>query len=1017
MKKDQIESSTQAKRFWMSVEESRAPEVFEKNLPGEFISTPIREGEESSGLDRRDFMKIMGASALMASLAGCTRRPVQKIVPYVNNPEEIIPGKPNFYASADPLTGYGLLVTTREGRPIKVDGNTDHPVNRGAISARDQASIHDLYDPDRLRNPQIAGADASWEDIDKAAAQALATKDGVWILTSSILSPTLQSVIDRLGYRHVMIDSLPMDDVLEGQAQSYGERVMPRYRFDRADYIVSIDADFLDNWGSTVEYEKGFSEKRRLSGNRVSMSKLVVFESMMRLTGQNADRRVAIHPADQLLIALSIAFEVGRIIGQGTPGLSEYSPANIQQKTGVAAEIITEVAKDLVRYRGRGLIVASGKGPQAVALQNVVNFLNSVLDNEGETIDGLLHPSNQFKGNYASFESLLTAIRTGSVKTLIIQGVNPLYLFAESMGIEAAIKSVPNVFYFTSHLDETSRIAKYVLAENHPLESWGDVSPIKDVYSIVQPTIRSLWNTRSLLDCLIEWSAIGRGQKFAENAYEAVVSTWKGLHGRYSSSSFQNWWDDTLMSGVAAPANLNNGTSSRRYKMDAFRSAINAGKSAGRVSGDTDFTLLLTSSIAFGDGSQSNNAILQELPDPVSKNTWGNYLAVSESTAHKNGWKDGDIVKVETAASSVEIPVYQQPGLVDGLVSAHLGYGRKFKGRIGNGVGVSFANFTASATSGAMPNWLVHGVRITKTGKREKIPCTQGHHRLEGRDIVFDTSLEEYRANPKAGIVRHFPNPPSIWSEHEYKGYKWGMAIDLNSCTGCSACVVACSVENNVPAVGKEQVQRGREMQWIRIDRYYSGDAMNPETIYQPMLCQHCDNAPCETVCPVLATTHSDDGLNQMTYNRCVGTKYCSNNCPYKVRRFNWFENNAPMNAPMEHPLPLMKNPEVTLRSRGVMEKCTFCVQRIEAGKSRAKTEGRRAGENDIRTACQDACASDAIVFGDLNDPESKVAKLQAHGRSFTSLEELNAKPAITYLSKVRNRAPMKNADHGGGHH
>jgi molybdopterin-containing oxidoreductase family iron-sulfur binding subunit len=372
------------------------------------------------------------------------------------------------------------------------------------------------------------------------------------------------------------------------------------------------------------------------------------------------------------------------------------------------------------------------------------------------------------------------------------------------------------------------------------------------------------------------------------------------------------------------------------------------------------------------------------------------------------GWGDGDFVRVENGAASVELPVYRQAGMLEGVVAAHLGYGRRFNGRLGNNVGVSFANFTASSTAGALPSRVVTGVRCTKTGRSEKLPGTQGHHSLEGREIIFDTTLEEYRKDPASGIVREFPagkNPPNIWSGFEYKGYRWGMSIDLSSCTGCSACVVACSVENNVPAVGKDQVQKNREMQWIRIDRYYSGDPAEPDTVLQPMLCQHCENAPCETVCPVVATVHSDEGLNQMIYNRCVGTKYCSNNCPYKVRRFNWFNNNGEMNGPLEHPIPLSKNPEVTLRSRGVMEKCTFCTQRIEAGKSQAKSQGRRVNDQDIRTACQEACPADAIVFGDTNNPESRVSKLKANPRGFLSLEELNARPQVTYLTKVRNRA------------
>ena len=1007
-----------SEKFWMSLEQAENPKEFAKTVPGEFTSSPIRQGHENEGLDRRDFLKIMGASALMASMAGCARRPVQKIVPYVNNPEEIIPGQANFYASASPISGYGFVLRTREGRPIKVDGNQDHPMNRGAIHTREQAMVHDLYDPDRLRAPRVDGQDVEWTEFDAQVTKALrASRGGTWVLTGTVISPTLKGAIEKNGFRHVMVDAIPMDDVLDGQAQSYGSRVFPRYRFDKADYVVSIDADFLDDWGSTVEYHKDFSSKRRVSDKNSKMSKLVAFESMMRITGQNADKRVPIHPADQLLIALGLANEVARLAGRSAEDLSAYTPAAVAQRTGVAAETFQEVAKGLVANRGKGLVIASAKGPNGVALQNVVNFINSTLDNEGETVDATSFPSYQFQGSYSEFDKLLTAIRNGTVKTLIIQGVNPAYLFADSLKVKETLQKVPNLIYVTQHLDETAQISKFVAAESHSFEGWGDVNPQQGVYSIIQPTIRPLWKTKSLLEMMVDWSEAASGAKIAETAYDAVLATWRQIHGRFGGGkSFQEWWDDTLMGGVVAAPGRDGRASARAYKVDALRSAVSAARAAGQKGGEGEFTLVITSPMALGDGSQANNAVLQELPDPVSKNTWGNYLAVSPETARKNNWFDGDIVKVGNDAYSVELPLYRQPGLLPNVISAHIGYGRKFNGRVGNEVGVSLAGFTHNSTMGSVPSYAVTGLRISKTGKSEKIPCTQGHHSLEGRDIVFDTTLEEFKNDPRAGIVRHFPNPPSIWSGFQYKGFKWGMVIDTSSCTGCSACVVACSVENNVPAVGKDQVQKGREMQWLRIDRYYSGDMANPETLNQPMLCQHCDNAPCETVCPVLATVHSDEGLNQMVYNRCVGTKYCSNNCPYKVRRFNWFENNNAMNGPMEHPLPLMKNPEVTLRSRGVMEKCTFCVQRIELGKHAAKAEGRRAGDNDVRTACQEACPADAITFGDMNNPESLVSQAMMSPRGFTSLEELNARPAITYLTKVRNRAAEKGQGaHGHG--
>jgi len=999
----------------MTVDQAENPAEFKKNLPGEFTSSPIREGAEGEGLERRDFMKIMGASALMASLAGCTQRPVQKIVPYVTNPDEIIPGQPNFYASADPLTGYGLVIKTREGRPIKVDGNADHPLSNGSIGTRGQATVHDLYDPDRLKNPKISGSDATWEELDNAVRKAMGA-GSAWILTNSILSPTLKRVIAKSGLRHVMIDSLPMDDVLDGQGQSYGTRVFPRFRFDKADYVLSLGADFLGTWGYTPEYTYQFAAKRRLDSGKSSMSKMVMIEPTMSLTGQNADQRFTAHPADMLPIGLAIAAEVAKLTGRSTEELAGFSADSVGKKAGIDPKVLSEIARDLVQNRGRGLVVAKDMGVQGTALQNVANFLNSALDNEGATIDGSAGASQQFQGSHAELQKLLDAIRTNGVKTLIVAGVNPGYLFADSMKVKEALQAVPNLVYVGSYQDETAELAKYLAAESHAFEAWGDVSPVKGVYSIQQPTIRPLWNTRSLLECLLSWSGEGKVNAI-EASHNAVIETSKGVQA--GGKSFQDWWDELLMSGIQESEAR--GTA-RAFQASSLRSAAAAAKNSGNRGNEGEFTLVLTTGMAIGDGFQANNAVLQELPDPVTKLTWGNYLAVSPATANEKGWKDGDYVKVENTGNSVELPIVRQPGMRAGVVSAHLGYGRKFNGRVGNGVGVSFVNFTGSSDTGTRPSHVVTGVRISKTGKNERLPISQTHMSTEGRHIVFDTTLEEFKKDPKSGIVKEFPEgtmPPSIWSGFEYKGYKWGMSIDMTNCTGCSACVVACSVENNVPAVGRSEVQKNREMQWIRIDRYYSGDMENPDTIVQPMLCQHCDNAPCETVCPVIATAHSDEGLNQMIYNRCVGTKYCSNNCPYKVRRFNWYNNSGDMNGKLEHPIPLSKNPEVTLRSRGVMEKCTFCVQRIEAGKSAAKSLGRPVKDGEVRTACQDACPADAIVFGNVNDPTSRVAKAKANLRGFLSLEETNARPNVTYLSKVRNRAPASTGaeGHGGGGH
>ncbi|NUM89538.1 MAG: hypothetical protein HUU37_10070, partial [Bdellovibrionales bacterium] len=586
-------------RFWMSLEQAESPETFDAG--GEFRSTPVREGYEAEGLGRRDFMKVMGASALMASLAGCTRRPVQKIVPYVAKPEEVTSGVPNFYASACPRTGYGLLVTAREGRPIKVDGNGDHPLNRGGLDARGLASVHDLYDPDRLRGPVVKGASSTWEAF-LASARESVKEGGVAFLTGTVLSPTVQGLLDKTGARHVMVDSVPMDDVLDAQADSYGSRVFPRYRFDKADYVLSIDADFLGTWGSTVEYTKQFAGKRRLEGNRSTMGKLVVFESAPTLTGYNADERHAIHPSDQLHVALALAREVARATGRGTADLDPFGMQDIANRTGVPAAALERVADELLKFRGRGLVVASGKGAHARALQNVVNFLNSALGNEGETVDGT--PSYQFKGSYADLEKLVNAMKQGAVKTLVIHGVNPMYSFPKTVGFEEALSKVAHVIYVGTHLDETARKAELVAAESSPFEAWGDVNPAKDVYSIVQPTIRPIWNTKSFLELLLDL-APAFGASVAESAHEQVRNTWRTLHGRYSTGfGFEAFWDDCLQTGVleAAAKRIAGDGSARAYRGDAIRSSVAAVRGLPPKS---DFALVLSESVALGDGSQA----------------------------------------------------------------------------------------------------------------------------------------------------------------------------------------------------------------------------------------------------------------------------------------------------------------------------------------------------------------------------------------------------------------------------
>lgn len=1009
-------SATEVKPYWLGLEEWENPEQAKELAKQEFLKPPQKQADEL-GLDRRSFMKFMGAATMMASLASCSRRPVQKIVPLVNKPEEITPGKANYYTSADPLTGQALILKTREGRPIKVDGNSSHPVFSSALGARGQASIYDLYDPDRLRKPSQGANSISWDILDEKASAALKDKDSTYFLTNTVLSLGEKKLIKQLCKTHYEYDSISMEDIRQGQRESFGVNVLPYFRFDRAKVIVSIDADFLDTMIAPESFTKDFSKTRDLTKNAIG--ELIVFESAFSLTGANADKRILIHPQHQLLIALSIAYEVALYIGvEGRDILNDFSPKKVESLVAIKASLLKEVSKKLIQNRGHSLLVAggiAGKSSQAVALQNVVNFINASLRNDGNTID-YKSGFNLYKGSLSQVKSLIKAIESGKVNTLLIHGLNPVYDLPESLGFQKALKKVKNVIYVGSYMDETATASHYVAAESHPFESWGDVNPMNGFHSIQQPSIRPLFETRSFSDSMIVWAkAIGRSLPY-KNSYELSRSIWRNVAAKLAVIDFEKFWIESLHKGFADILYFNQKEreEARSFRMPALASAVEKAKEVQQgLNNDGGFALVLKPSISIGDGRQANNAQLQEIPDPITKVTWGNYVSMSPAMAKKLAVKDSQVVRLKKDNVMAELPVLRQPGLKDNVIVVNLGYGRKMKGRIGNNLGVSMVNFLEPGAKNL--SFTPFGVRIERTDKMDPIAVTQHHHSLESRDIAFETSLEEFKLNKSSGIVRHI-KIQNIWSGHEYKGYRWGMSIDLNKCTGCSSCVMACQVENNVPVVGKNEVLRGREMHWIRIDRYYKGDPKDPQVVQQPMLCQHCENAPCETVCPVLATLHNSEGLNVMVYNRCVGTRYCSNNCPYKVRRFNFFEYNHGMNKKLEHPLSLLKNPEVTLRSRGVMEKCSFCIQRINVAKQDAKRESRNVRDGEIVPACQDACPSQAISFGNINDKLSQVSKERSDPRSFSSLEELNTKPSVTYMTKVWNR-PSSGKDHSGGKH
>lgn len=1010
--------------YWVNLEHYNNDPEFWKKAEAEFQSSPLRDDKEE-GWARREFLKLMGASVAMAS-AGCLRRPVQKIVPYNKQPEEVTLGVSNYYTGVyhDGLEPLALLVESREGRPIKIEGNPDSPLTWGGTSARSQAALMSLYDPERLKGPRKnifnekrTNKDTvhiKWDELDDQVTAQL-KKGGVAVLTGSVASPSTRSIIaefnQAFGGRHYVWEPLNHSDLAEGQRLSFGEAVVPHYHFDKAKMIVSIDADFLGAWHMVVTNTRQFSKARKgIEG----MARLVAFDSNFSLTGANSDIRFKIKPSQQLKVALGLASELAKL-GAAYPGgatakalLDQH--ANAASELGIDPAVFTEVAKDLWANRGQSIVVAGGLPTmtgQQIGLQVAVNFLNSILGNDGKTIDAQNNWTSA-QGSWSALFDLMEAMNAGQIKTLIIHRTNPFYALPETFGFADALKKVEMVVTTADRLDEVGEHSHFVAPDNHAMESWGDAEFTRGLYSIHQPTIRPLWDTRSFQLSLMTWAYLAnQGPKRLlayESYYDYLRAYWREeLFPRLGKGQgFEAFWQEILNGGVIGSAP--DAGSARSFRADALGSINTAAKAA------TGYELVLYPTVQLADGLQSNIAWLHELPDPVTKIVWDNYASLSFNTAEKMKCKEGDIINVVVGSVEMQLPVHIQPGLHDDVVAVAVGYGRTKAGSIANGVGQNAYRYAQLQKTTPVFSGLP--VTMKKLGQRVELATTAGHHSMEGRQIVVEATLKDYEKNKGANIHRH--HLWSIWSGHQYNGQKWGMAIDLNTCTGCSACVMACNSENNIPVVGRKWVVQGREMHWLRIDRYYKGDIQNPETVFQPLLCQHCDNAPCETVCPVIATAHSDEGTNDMIYNRCVGTRYCSNNCPYKVRRFNWFNYRKEIPEPMQ----LSFNPDVTVRQRGVMEKCTFCIQRIRETRQRLKVENRPYKDGDVKTACQQACPADVIIFGDMNDPKSRVAQAFKEERGYGLLEEWGAKPSVRYMSKIRNvnRETPADSHHGEDH-
>ncbi len=1002
MENTPVESSN---LYWKSLDEKYQTPEFLKTLENEFQTSPLKSEDGKDGLARRQFMKLMGASVAL-SAAACVRRPVQKIIPYNKRPAEIIPDLPNYYASSwfDGTQGLGLIVKTREGRPLFVSGNADHPLNGKGLSARASAHILSLYDPDRLKGPMYnsvnpkkrrntLSANATWEQID-AKVSAQLKKGDVALLTSSYPSEHTQSLtssfLSKFSGKKYVWDPMTTESLREAQKISYGTATVPHYHFEKSLLTISLDADFLGTYLSPVHFTTNFKKAHDPEGKK--MAKLISFHSVPSLTSLNADDGYPVAASQQLGLALALLQRV--LAGKGSGLTAELKKfAATDEQLGFASGTLTQIAKQMLENSGESLVIAGGvqcESENGINLQLVVNWLNSALGNEGKTVT-VQGAFQGLEGSSVDLFALLKSIDDGKVKTLIIHNLNPLYNLPASLKIEEKLNTVEMVISTSNWMDETAVLANVVAPCGHPMENWNEFEFMNGLYTIQQPTVRPLGDTRSFEDSLMAWSRAAGSEVSGEKSFYDLIKT--KVSARVGGESA---WFDYLQAGYRGQED---------HSGSARTLSSTAANQIKPVASDAEgLELVIFPTVHMTDGSLANVSWLQELPDPVSKIVWDNCLTLSPKTAKEMGIKDGTVVQVDVNGTQLKVPAYIQPGQADKVAGLALGYGREAGVELAKSVGVNAAQLAVAANGKLLFSAIP--VKVQKTSQKIELAITQGHNSMEGRQIVAESTFKNYKEG-KTGIHRH--QVFSIWGQHKYDGHKWGMSIDLNSCTGCSACMMACQSENNIPVVGKKYVLQGREMHWIRIDRYYSGDEAAPDAVFQPVMCQQCENAPCETVCPVVATVHSDEGLNDMVYNRCVGTRYCSNNCPYKVRRFNWFYYDGHHRKENLH---MALNPEVTVRTRGVMEKCTFCVQRIKEGKNTAKDENRPLKDGDIKTACQEVCPTNAIVFGDLNDKDSEVSKMFASQRQYTLLEEVNAAPRVRYMAKIRNTDRAM-----GGHH
>ena len=1043
------------KKHWQSFGERSNSDAYRKEAENEFQESLPLEGLDGKGLfdakhPRRDFLKYLGFSTAAATLAASCEMPVRHVVPYLNKPENMVPGVADYYATTYTNGGdiVSLIAKVRDGRPIKLEGNALSSLTGGGTSARVQAAVLDLYDTGRLRYPmQIADGKpqevTTFEAFDKMVSDALTAGTGpLVLLTGTLTSPTTNEIITQFlakfpGSRHLQYDADSYSGLLLGAEASYGKRTIPAYHFDKADVIVSLGADFLGTWLTPVEFARQYVQNRRIDEKNPRMSRHYQFESIVTLTGGNADFRYTHKPSETGAVALALLAELGGSVT--APALPDSVKAGVKK-----------AAKELMDNKGKALVVSGSNNKH---VQVIVNAINEAIGATGVTVDWT-SPVQIRQGIDSDFTALVADMNDGKVGSLLIYGVNPMFTYYDAEKFRSGLGKVKTAVSFNDRLDETTELCKFVLPAPHFLESWGDAEPRPGYYSFLQPTIAPLFKTRPFEDSLLKWSG-------STTNYQTYFSQyWTKKLGSVEA------YEKALQDGVLEPAaGAGTAATGAAFNGSKVAEAATALAVVAAVKSSGPFEVVLYQSVCMGVGNQGNNPWLLELPDPISKADWDNYAVISPKAAkdifhldlgdrrQADAFEvvpDRNVINITIGDKQMELPALILPGTHNEVIGIAVGYGHQsanpdntanYIGQAAMGAGKNA--FPLMTYNGATVDWFATGANFSDTKKTYKVAQMQTHTTYEGRtEVVKELTLDEFKKEPNAiledrekelkpyGGLENYETQGTLYPTYDKPGIKWGMSIDLNTCIGCAACVVACHAENNVPVVGKDEVLRYHDMHWIRIDRYYS--AANPhnldnpddvQVIFQPMLCQHCDNAPCENVCPVNATNHSTEGMNQMAYNRCIGTRYCANNCPFKIRRFNWadftgadsFPNNQdqttvgkldPVVFQWNDDLTRMVlNPDVVVRSRGVMEKCSWCVQRLQEGKLKAKRENRVLRDSDANTACAQACPTNAIVFGNAGAADSAISKLRVDNaqRIFYALEELHVLPNLNYLAKVRH--------------